>query len=105
MSLKSLLAFSCIPAIFGCIIQLFIRFYDIFGECYFYFLIITGRFLIGIHSGISLCLLPIYFIETSIQSHRPFLLCLQVRFIRKQKMPYLASISSDFNSGGSNMRV
>lgn len=56
--------------------------YDwVIGEFPFYSSLIAGRFLIGIHSGITLCLLPVYFIETSAQAQRPFLSSLQVTIL------------------------
>uniref|UniRef100_A0AC34F6M6 Major facilitator superfamily (MFS) profile domain-containing protein n=1 Tax=Panagrolaimus sp. ES5 TaxID=591445 RepID=A0AC34F6M6_9BILA len=50
------------------------------GEIPFVLDLIIGRFLIGIHAGSSLCLLPLFTIETSPPSSRPFLSCLQQVF-------------------------
>jgi hypothetical protein len=48
------------------------------GNLYFDLLLSLGRLLVGIQAGCSLCLLPLFIIETSDFAHRPFLSSLQV---------------------------
>uniref|UniRef100_A0AC35FIN1 Major facilitator superfamily (MFS) profile domain-containing protein n=1 Tax=Panagrolaimus sp. PS1159 TaxID=55785 RepID=A0AC35FIN1_9BILA len=80
VGVKNSLLISTFPAIIGSIIQLFGRSAAKMGEIPFVLDLIVGRFLIGIHAGSSLCLLPLFTIETSPPSSRPFLSCLQQVF-------------------------
>ncbi|KAK0402858.1 hypothetical protein QR680_016578 [Steinernema hermaphroditum] len=77
IGVKRALLYTCVPAIFGCFLQLFARLAAQFDEFTFQQLLIFGRLLVGIQAGCSLCLLPMFVIEISPPVHVPFLSTLQ----------------------------
>ncbi|KAE9549270.1 hypothetical protein FO519_007520 [Halicephalobus sp. NKZ332] len=80
VGVKSAFLISTIPALVGCGIQLIGRIFAQFGEMALIGDLIIGRFLVGIHAGCSLCLLPLFTIESSPTEFRPFLSSLQQVF-------------------------
>uniref|UniRef100_A0A1I7Y7C7 MFS domain-containing protein n=1 Tax=Steinernema glaseri TaxID=37863 RepID=A0A1I7Y7C7_9BILA len=77
IGVKRALLYTCVPAIVGCLLQLFARLAARFDEFTFQQLLIFGRLLVGVQAGCSLCLLPMFVIEISPPIHVPFLSTLQ----------------------------
>lgn len=75
---RNSLLWSSIPAVLGCLVQLFVRYSS--TNIIFDLILSFGRLLVGIQSGCSLCLLPLFIIETSTFAHRSFLSSLQQVF-------------------------
>uniref|UniRef100_A0A7E4UU12 MFS domain-containing protein n=1 Tax=Panagrellus redivivus TaxID=6233 RepID=A0A7E4UU12_PANRE len=77
VGVKKALLYSCAPAVLGCLLQLVGRVASRLGEPLFIADLVLGRFLVGIHAGSALCLLPLFTIEVSPEESRPFISTLQ----------------------------
>uniref|UniRef100_A0A183BSG8 MFS domain-containing protein n=1 Tax=Globodera pallida TaxID=36090 RepID=A0A183BSG8_GLOPA len=75
---RNALLLSSFPAVIGCLLQLAVRLSKTLPTLCL--LLSLGRLLVGAQAGCSLCLLPLFIIETTPRHHRPFLSSLQVVF-------------------------
>ncbi|CAD5234562.1 unnamed protein product [Bursaphelenchus xylophilus] len=80
IGVKNGMFYSSFPAVIGCCLMIFVQNFVLISPTCFLAVLMFGRFLTGIQSGCSLCLLPLFYHETSDKEHREFLVALQQVF-------------------------
>ncbi|CAD5228932.1 unnamed protein product [Bursaphelenchus okinawaensis] len=74
------MTYASIPAVFGCLLMIFVQNFIVISPTCLLGALMTGRFMTGMQSGCALCLLPLFFHETCDKERREFIVALQQVF-------------------------